>query len=57
MLDDVSIHLRAATYGDNKTNTENTRTHIHAIVGFELMISVFERLKTIYAVDRAAILN
>jgi hypothetical protein len=35
-------------------DTEETRTDIHCLVGFEPTILVFERANTFYVIDRAA---
>jgi hypothetical protein len=45
---------KAATYTEDNTNAEETRTNIHASRGFEPMIPVFERTKTVHALDHAA---
>jgi hypothetical protein len=45
---DLYLH----TEHKHRINTQNT--HIHALVGFEPTITVFERAKTVHALDRAA---
>jgi hypothetical protein len=54
-LDGGSARRKAATYTHNSTNTEKTHTQTSIpSVGFEHTISVFEREKTVHALDRAA---
>jgi hypothetical protein len=52
-----SARRKAATYTQNKTQTQNKRTHTQTSVpsvGFEPTIPAFERVKTIHGLDRTA---
>jgi hypothetical protein len=54
-LDGGSAHRKAATYTHRTARTENKRTQTSMPqVGFDPMITVFERAKIIHALDRAA---
>jgi hypothetical protein len=53
-LDGGSALRKAATYTQNNIKTKNKRTQTSMPgVGFELTIPVFERAKTVHALDRA----
>jgi hypothetical protein len=54
-LNGGSAHRKAATYAQNNTDTELTHTQTFmSRVRFEPKIPLFERTKTVHALDRAA---
>jgi hypothetical protein len=54
-LDGGSAHRKAATCTPRTAQTQNKRTQTSMPqVGFEAAISMFERAKTVHALDRAA---